>query len=109
MAVYFLNNQWKELEQNILEIFALEEKNELLTSDLIGNLMSSMRCGFLKTPEGMRRWKGLTSRDIMYVPEGAKFKSDLEFIGDFGALMVHFGYKIRYEKHGSGVKEIACI
>lgn len=108
MAVYFLNEDWKKLEEDVLDIFAktaAEETGEALVADVRDCLMGKG----LHCPASKRRWKGLTSRDIMFAPVGAKYKSDLKTVGRFEDVMEHFGYSVRHEKHGAGIKYLAFL
>jgi hypothetical protein len=97
MAVYFLNKDWKKIEENILEIYVEESRDEILVSDIREKLRWTYG------------WRGLTSRDIKFAPVDAKFKSELVYVGSFEDVMVHFGYKVRNEVHGAGSKALARI
>lgn len=109
MAVYMVATQWKKLETDIAAIFADQKRKgneELLVNDVCGALMMSMRGGIVP-PDGVQRWKGLTAQDIGYAPEGAKYRSDIEWLGNFEKVLESFGYTTRYEKHGAGNKCLA--
>jgi hypothetical protein len=104
MAVVIGYKNAKSLEDNILEIFAHCEKDELLVTDIRETLMGK----YLNVP-GISRWTGLTSRNIKIAPKGAIYRGDLDHIGDFIDLMEHFGYETRAQKHGAGNKYFAKI
>ena len=50
-------------------------------------------------------WKGLTSKDMSIETE----KSVRHCWGGFSAVLEKIGFKVRYEKHGAGLKSIVSI
>ena len=102
MSIIIREKQLHILFSQVNDIFSQTSSEELLVNDIRDCLMGKYGGWKLKNEAS---WKGLTSRDLEFLPEGKKYTSDLERIGNFENLLEDvFRCEMRSARHGSGIK-----